>query len=111
MKQLSSRMETSGEVSQSASRQLRETARFAGLIQVCRSHWSAGVSCQVAHTLMDAGVKEFREVDYLPDYLAYLETCIAQFEHVNYGGQVPTMICETEVRGWADYWQSYRDAV
>ncbi len=111
MKQLLSRNETSGAVTLLASRQLRETGRFAGLIQVCRPNWSAGISCQVALTLMDAGVKAFREVDFLPDYLAYLESCISRLDHINYDAELPMMICEIEVRGWADYWQSYRDAV
>ena len=95
------------------SSELVQYSRLAGLIQVCRPHWSARIACRSAKRLVDEGVTEFREVGMLSDYMVYLDTQLARhvkaplLESEAEPGQEAA--CSLEVRGWAEYWQRFWD--
>lgn len=86
------------------------TSRLAGMIQVCRPSWSAGVTCHAARTLLNEGVREFRAVDTLAGYLSYLETELLRYTESSPDAPLLGDACELEVKGWFVYWKLYRDS-
>ena len=82
-------------------------SRMAGLIQVCRPDWSANMACHSARVLITQGIREYREVSHLSDYIVYLGTQLAEHANTLENAQELSMSCELEVRGWAEYWQRF----
>ena len=82
-------------------------SRMAGIIQVCRPDWSANMACYSAQVLITKGVREYREVGHLRDYMVYLGLQLAEHANTLESAQELSLSCELEVRGWAEYWQRF----